>query len=249
MTAWRQLLRRWRLPSLSCLLCHQASAEPLCRWCRADSQLFSDTPGDINLLRRPLVARQVRHARLEALYALGWYEWPFIPLIHSMKFRHKPAIARLLGHWFADSMLSRRNCPLPDVLLPVPLYAGRYLSRQYNQAREIACAINEKTRVPVIADWAWRTRGRPQHSLNRHQRLSATRAVYSLNPAYDRRFFDCCGRHVAIIDDVMTTGITADVLAGLLRQTYKHIRIEVWVMAITPAKRPYMPGDQTDLPA
>lgn len=112
----------------------------------------------------------------------------------------------------------------------------RLSQRLYNQATELACYIGAPLSVPVFEGWAVRRGGGTQHTRNRHERLSAARnAFYLRGRELDQWMADKQIQSVAIVDDVLTTGITADALAGMLTQRYPTLHIEVWVMAITPA--------------
>ncbi|GGW90942.1 hypothetical protein GCM10007391_26570 [Alteromonas halophila] len=91
--------------------------------------------------------------------------------------------------------------------------------------------------VPVIESWARRCGKGAQHTRNRHERLLAARDAFVLSNACLDSVLEkgAAGQCVAIVDDVLTTGVTVDVLAAKLRQRYPWLAIEVWVMAVTPA--------------
>ncbi len=232
-----QVLRKC-VPNLACLLCYQASHTPVCQWCEYDAVFFSQDARATNLLHRPDLAAKIRHAHYTRLYACGYYQWPFSTLIHQLKFQRKRAAATVLSGWFNTHVLGRRDRPLPDCLLPVPLHLWRQGQRLYNQATELARGIGGFYSIPVIEFWAVRREAGSQHQRNRHQRLTAARHAFRLSKdCLDKAIMRQPVNSVAIVDDVMTTGITVDVLAGMLKRRYPYLRIEVWVIAITPAPR------------
>lgn len=224
------------VPNLACLLCKQLSSTAVCTWCEQDVAFFSQDPLPDNLLLRPAIASHVRHAHYHGLYACGGYQWPFSTLIQALKFHRQPVAAAVLARWFTTHALSQRDRPLPDCLLPIPLHFWRLSQRLYNQAGELALEIGQRLSLPVCHHWAVRHKGGTQHTRNRHARLQAARQSYRLTEKpLDRWLCHHQVRSVALVDDVLTTGITVDVLAAQLRQRYPTLHIEVWVMAVTPA--------------
>lgn len=230
-----QLLTRC-IPNLACLLCAQPSRTPVCPWCEHDVPFYNHDMLPANLLHRPAIAAHARHAHYTRLYACGEYHWPFSSLIQKLKFHRKRLAATVLAEWFTAHAIADRDHPLPDCLLPVPLHIWRLSQRLYNQATELAHYIGEPLSVPVHEGWAVRRGSGSQHTRNRQARLSAARSAFCLcADQLDSQILNNQIQSVAIVDDVLTTGITVDVLAGMLKQRYPGLRIEVWVMAITPA--------------
>ena len=125
------------------------------------------------------------------------------------------AVGRLLGELLAirvrealaDGELSR-----PDRLVPVPLHPWRLWQRGFNQAELIAAALGRDIGVPVLAGALRRVRNTPpQSGLGAASRRTNLRGAFSAA-------VEVAGRHVLLIDDVMTTGATARECAGVLRQ-------------------------------
>lgn len=223
------------LPNLNCMLCKQHSKTSICRYCEDDIDVFGDSQRAHNLLTHPKIRKQLRHANIDSINALGWYAWPFTTLIPALKNRRKPALSEVLANWFARHALHGKTTRLPDYLFPVPTHFFRYLQRGYNPSTELACAIAKHCDVTVIPGWARRVKHRAQRGLNRHQRLKNTRGMYVLNTDLLTPLFASSKRcRIAIVDDVITTGMTVDTLAGLLKSHYPNLTIEVWAIAITP---------------
>lgn len=151
------------------------------------------------------------------------YGYPLDHLIHELKFRGELACARVLGQLFAQRVLRDRSGPLPQMIIPVPLAPERYAQRGYNQAMELALPIGRSSGVPVRTDLVMRQRETlAQVTLNRSQRRRNVRRAFAAAafPA----------RHVAILDDVITTGSTVHELARVLHRR-GAMRIEVWAIA------------------
>lgn len=133
---------------------------------------------------------------------------------------------QVLSQLMAEALLARPG-PRPDVLIPVPLPRRRLLTRGYNQALEIARRVGRVAAIPVDADAAHLLRTpRDQIGQSAAQRRRNLRGAFAVDPRV-------AGRHVALLDDVMTTGATLDALARAARQA-GATRIEAWALAREP---------------
>ncbi|QJR80849.1 ComF family protein [Alteromonas pelagimontana] len=215
------------IPNYACLLCNQFSNIPICEYCKNDTLFFNAMDYPANLLHRPDIAKGVRHTAFHILRACGAFGWPFDTLIHKLKFNGNILSAKVLAQWFCENCIDSAT-PLPECLLPVPIHFARYFKRRYNQSVALADFISRDLGIPVRTQWSQRVAGQAQHQLNRAERLLNLRKAFKVLPikSYGR---------VAIIDDVVTTGCTVDVLCRQLRQQQPGIQIEVWAMAVTPS--------------
>ncbi|MBU2978362.1 hypothetical protein [Alteromonas sp. C1M14] len=216
------------LPNFACLLCQQYSDHPICEYCKTDTCFLANAGYKDNLLFYPQISRQFRHSGYHTLYACGEYQWPFTDLIHRMKFHRCLTSARILANWFVEFCI-HEDTLLPDCLLPVPVHFRRFVGRRFNQAAVIARHIGNQIDRPVCYNWAHRHGGKAQHTLTRSQRLLNLRSAFTTSITADYH-------HVAIIDDVLTTGVTADVLAKQLRTQQPGLIIDVWVIALSTQK-------------
>jgi ComF family protein len=155
------------------------------------------------------------------------YAYPLDHLVRGLKFRNELACGRVLGQLFAGLLLARAQ-PLPEAIVPVPLARRRYRQRGYNQASELALAIRRVTGVAITSNVAIRQRETAEQAgLDRKaRRRNVTGAFAAIAPLR--------ARHVAILDDVVTTGSTVRELATVLRQAGAQ-QIEVWAIARTQA--------------
>jgi ComF family protein len=143
-------------------------------------------------------------------------------LIHGLKFQHRYQNARLLGALLADSL---QTCgPLPELIIPIPLHPARYRERGFNQAIEIGRTLAKQLQLPLELSACRRRRDTPhQTGLTAKQRRKNLRNAFTLHKPLS-------ASHVAILDDVMTSGTTANELAKALRKAGVS-RIDVWVCA------------------
>lgn len=198
-----------------CLLCRDRATGDLCTAC------FRNLPWNDHACTqcaRPLpplpsaicgvCARKPPH--FDAAFAAFHYAWPVDRLLHRFKFRGHLANGRTLALALGE-FLDLRGAPRPDLLLPVPLHRRRLAERGFNQAGEIARTLGRCLDVPVAHDAVRRIRATPpQRGLGRSARRSNLKGAFEC-----RRRFD--GRHVAMVDDVVTTASTADALAHTLK--------------------------------
>jgi len=158
----------------------------------------------------------------DAAFAPYRYEFPLIELIHLLKYGGEIATARILG-----TLLGRRIAehgrPAVDAIVPVPLFPSREARRGYNQARELAVFAAAPLGLPVLSRLARRVRDTAEQA-----RLPAAERRENLRNAFDLRARP--PPRVAIVDDVLTTGATAESLARVLRAGGCR-RVEVWAIA------------------
>lgn len=150
------------------------------------------------------------------------YHAPLDHMLQGLKFNGRLAQARLLGELMADWLGSIVESP-PDQLIPVPLHADRLRERGFNQAIELARPISQRLGVPLNLQSVRRILATPaQSDLSRKQRLKNIRGAFEASQPLKG--------HVVIVDDVMTTGSTADELANTLLKAGAD-RVDVWVCA------------------
>jgi ComF family protein len=165
---------------------------------------------------------QRRPPAFDSTTALFQYRPPVDYLLKRLKFSGELALAPLLAGLLAEHLTGRVD-PLPDTLVPVPLHRGRLRERGYNQAALLAAQLGRQLGLPVAAQLCIRRRATEPQSL-----LSPTARRLNLRRAFTVR--NRPPAHVAIVDDVMTTGHTAGELAHTLKQAGSQ-RVEVWVIA------------------
>jgi ComF family protein len=155
------------------------------------------------------------------------YAYPVDHFVRSLKFRGERMYARVLGTLLADAH-SRVGGVLPQVLIPVPLHPSRYRARGFNQAGEIArfaaaplgARVDTRCLARVVAT-------QEQSGLPLEERRRNVRGAFRVVRAPDVQ-------HVALVDDVLTTGNTAAEAAGTLAAAGIE-NVELWAVACVPA--------------
>ncbi|WP_258364509.1 ComF family protein [Nitrosomonas sp. Nm84] len=152
------------------------------------------------------------------------YSFPIDALIHSFKYQANLAIAPIL----ADLLIKKLTTTAmrPDVIIPMPLHPIRLRERGFNQAMEISRYISKHMGIMILPDSCSRIKHTlPQTGLPWKDRQKNIRKAFSCK-------IDLSGKHVAVVDDVMTTGATLNELAKTLRQQ-GAAEISNWVVART----------------
>lgn len=155
---------------------------------------------------------------LRHCFARVTYAYPWMDLVAQFKFQGQPAWARELARWMLDTREAQSLLDEADVLAPVPLTPMRLSERGYNQAWELTKQLRKESRTQAQAwpDLLERSdEAQLQHTLPRDQRLDNARQ--SLKCSTEHRHA-LAGKHVLLVDDVMTTGATLQAAAQVLRQ-------------------------------
>jgi len=163
-----------------------------------------------------------RHPAFDETYAPFIHQGAIRHLIGTLKFGANYKNARLLGMLLADHL--KQTAERPDLILPVPLHKARYRERGFNQAIEIARTVAKEMQIPLDLTSCRRHRDTPhQTQLPAKKRRKNLKNAFSLiKPIH--------AKHIAILDDVMTTGSTAHELASVLKKAGAS-RVDVWVCA------------------
>ena len=217
--SFRLTMGRWASRGLAatlfpprCCLCDFPGASldlDLCEVCRAD------LPWE----REPLAG---------AMVALR-YAPPADELIRDLKYRGITPNARVLGVLLAQAVQEHR-APLPRLLVPVPLHRARLRERGFNQAAMLARYTGQMLGIPCAPRVMKRVRNTPtQTSLTMDERHRNVRGAFAVNGSGAMRRL-LAARHVAVIDDVMTTGSTLAEMKGVLLAAGVR-QVDLWAVA------------------
>lgn len=164
----------------------------------------------------------------EVVHTLFFYQAPMTNLILQLKFNHALTHARLFGEWLTKKIQHTwyLDQPLPDCIIPVPLHPKRLRERGFNQALEIARPIAKTLQLPLFSDTCQRIKyTEAQATLLSKRRKKNVRGAFHSET-------DFTGQHIALVDDVMTTGYTIRELSRVLKKQGAR-RIDVWCCART----------------
>lgn len=221
-----QAVREWLAPD--CALCGArterdvicADCEHALPWLRGACEVCAApiahgaTCGEC--LRRP--------PPFDASLAAFEYRYPLDRLV--LRFKTSGDFA--IGRWLSQRLSDRaRSAPRPDCIVAAPLAPKRLRQRGFNQSIEIARRVARRLHVPLCAGAIEKVRDTPaQQGLSRRERRANLRGAFRCARSF-------AGMHVALVDDVVTTGATAEAIARELRRS-GAAHVAVWALARTP---------------
>ncbi|HLW73854.1 MAG TPA: ComF family protein [Gammaproteobacteria bacterium] len=151
------------------------------------------------------------------------YAYPLDKLIQRFKFDGDLPTGRLLGELLAEYLVAGGG-DRPDFIVPVPLHPSRLKERGFNQTVELARPVSKRLKIPVRLDVCERVRATEiQSKLDAAERKKNLRDAFAVKKSVD-------GKHVAFLDDVVTTGTTVEVLTTTLKDSGAR-RVSVWCAA------------------
>lgn len=154
-------------------------------------------------------------------HCLFEYQAPIDQLITRFKFRADLTVGQYLGRWLAQEL---RIADMPDAIVPVPLHRRRLRQRGFNQALELIKPLATARGIPIRLDVVERRIDTPdQIGLSALQRRRNMRQAFACTS-------QALPRHIALFDDVITTGATVLTLARCLRAAGVE-RVDVWALA------------------
>ena len=229
----------WRVPGL-CAVCRRWDAGRVCAACLAR---FAVPRARCRHCALPVGSAEVAACGaclaappdFDAACARVDYGYPWDRLIAAFKFHAALDLAPVLADAIVAAVEAMPPHAPPDLIVPVPLAPLRLRDRGYNQAwllaRRVARRLGCAADVGLVLRWRETAH---QPALPPEQRAGNVRGAFALEP---RRRAEVQGRSIAVVDDVMTTGSTANEIARTLKQA-GAARVAVWTVARTPR-----PGD------
>ena len=152
-----------------------------------------------------LLNRLVCHARIYKAASMYYYvrEDPYSKLIHKLKYNHQKQIGEDLAAMFAEEIKSSGFFDDIDLLLPVPMHWWKEIRRGYNQSHVIAEGINRVTDIPIGKNLVAQKSHSTQTRKDSYGRWLNAEGIFDVDCPEELE-----GKHVLVIDDVITTGAT-----------------------------------------
>jgi len=210
-----------------CALCVASSDALVCHACRANlpRARFACTRCALPLPRAGTCgACRSRAPAFDGAIAAFDYRFPVDRLVRRFKYAGDLA----LGRWLAERLAASIDGePMPSLIVAPPSTRQRLRERGFNPALEVAKRVAAHVAVPCSLEGLIRTRETvPQPGLGRDERRRNLEGVLATRLHLE-------GKSVALVDDVMTTGATADAAARVLKRAGAE-RVCVWVVARAP---------------
>jgi ComF family protein len=208
----------------SCVASIERVVAPFCPVC--------GVPGDT--LRAPGAAGRCDACRsgrqFAAARSFGLFEGRLRELVTRLKYSGDRRLADPLGNLLAGAVSEHLTVQDYEAIVPVPLHRDRLRERGFNQAYLLARPMAASARIPIINALQRVVKTTAQVGLQGEARRTNVREVFSLHPRARGRV---TRRNVLLVDDVFTTGATADECARILRAAEVK-RVDVITLARTP---------------
>ena len=228
----------WAFP-FNCIVCGQAAGETgmdLCAPCRGDLpwlgracfRCANPLAGDSGVKETPLLCGRClrKQPHFERSHCVFNYGEPVSWLLHGLKYQRRLSGVPVLSRLLLEHLRTRME-RWPQLIVPMPLHPARLRERGFNQALELARPLARALGIPLATGICERWRNTPQQS-----ELPAARRAANVRNAFRMRG-TLPAKHVAIVDDVITTGATVNELARLLKRNGAET-VQVWAIARTP---------------
>jgi ComF family protein len=213
----------------TCFICNEAGDNDLdlCVKCRSNLKAIGTTCricGIAMHTERSLTCGRclAKKPHFDSIITLYEYDETSKQLIQALKFNSKHNCARTMGRLMSAGF--RHHGTLPDAILAVPLHKKRLRDRGFNQSQLIAQHLHQQLNIPLLNNTCTRTiNTASQTTLKAKERRKNLSNAFSYN---NQQFVNS----IAVIDDVVTTGSTANEIAKTLKNAgVKHI--EIWAFA------------------
>jgi ComF family protein len=167
--------------------------------------------------------------RLDRIRAAVAYDDISRSIALRLKYGRKVGLARTMSRYMRPLV---GDLPGGAVLVPVPLHRTRLWSRGFNQSVIVARDLSRRTGLPVAIDALARVRRTPAlKGMGMRQRRRTVGGAFRANPSVELR-----GRTVVLIDDVFTTGSTANACARVLKRAgAERVDLISWARVVRPA--------------
>jgi ComF family protein len=166
---------------------------------------------------------------LEATYSLFYFQKGKASqkLLHALKYQFKGSIGVYLGRLAARKLVDHSVFKEVQALIPVPLHSQKAFIRGYNQSEKIAQGIASVWKIPVIQQQVLKTKyTQSQTRKDQFQRWDNVSSIFRVKGDLTKY------QHIAIVDDVITTGSTLESMAKELKATNPSLQISIISLAL-----------------
>ncbi|GGB07157.1 ComF family protein [Agarivorans gilvus] len=231
LTSFKSALNSALALSTQCAFCLQAKAcdEICCSTCQ--DMILSPRKCRCERCYLPLAEPgicgecQQTPPHFDNIYCLNDYLWPTDALLKNYKYAKQRHLARPLSQLLWQH-LQQLQAPLPEAYCSVPLHWRKRWQRGFNQSELLAQVLTKQSQIPTLNVVRRLHYGSSQASLTRRQRQRALNHSFHCDTSL-------AFKHWVVVDDVVTTASTANVIADKLKRA-GATRVDIWAIARTP---------------
>lgn len=197
----------------SCGMSVSESEDPICFGCRMDLPLVFSNPfsNHPDLMKKFEGLLNLKHAIAFLKFSKGGITQQ---LLHGLKYGRRPEIGTVLGTVLGHEVRRAGLATHFDLILPIPLHSSKLKSRGYNQALKLAEGLADAFQTTAHDDILIRTKAtETQTRKGKLQRILNVGEVFGINPV---KKSEIQGKHILLVDDVITTGSTMEACGKIL---------------------------------
>lgn len=199
----------------------------MCLQCRASLPVTGQYMRQPNDIHDRLISLKVPLRKATSYFYYN-RENPYSKLVHDTKYRGRPHIGRILAADHARELMAIGFFNGIDALQPIPIHFLKRVKRGYNQSEAIAEGIAEVTGLPIIKS----LRAATYHTTQTHKNAEGRRRnIAGSFQVSDASLLD--GRHILLIDDVITTGSTMVEAMETIKRANNSVELSVFSLALT----------------
>ena len=198
-----------------CIICNQCSPEypNLCHYCYQQLHTFNLDKLAGNLLNWPAIDKLFKQRKFDRLICVTPYEWPLSHWLQQLKYQNRHDHVDLLSFILTEQFcLNQHFLPTIDITTAVPTHLSKWAKRGFNPAHIIAQKFALTTQLTYQPDMVAQSQaiGSQVGKSGKQRRLVKGR--FELRRAYSIK-----GKHILLVDDVITTGTTVNEISRLLK--------------------------------
>ncbi len=193
-----------------CAACFKGIPRVLPPWCRRCGFSLAHSGAGVDLCG----GCRTKKFSFDSVISACHYETPVKELVTALKYQGRLSVAPFLGNLLSAAVKERLGADPADGIVPVPLHPVRLRERTFNQALALAQELSKRTGLPCWNNLLFRDRFTPpQAALSKKERLANVRSAFSLREEITPQ-----AMRILLVDDVFTTGATAEACSKLLKQ-------------------------------
>ena len=167
------------------------------------------------------------------------YEFPIKQIIRRIKYSKQRYWVKALCWQLSQTYLfesQNKETSKPDLLIPIPMHKSKHKQRGYNQAALIAQTLSRSSGIAISKNTLIKTKPtETQAQLNKQERMKNLNGSFNISKKALKKG-TLIGKHIALVDDVMTTKATCELASKLLLERGAK-QVDIWCLARTPKIR------------
>ena len=212
---------------LSCEIELTGAETTICSLCKTN---FTET--NFHLSEEPTMMDKIFWGRVQIhkTFALFFFEKEKTAqkILFQLKYKNNQKVGHHFGQEIAKRLQLNPEFDDADVFIPVPLHPKKEFIRGYNQSAALACGVTQELGVPMDVKSLKRVQhGKSQTSKSRMERWMSIQSTFQIKSTIKQY------KHIVLVDDVITTGSTIEVIASSILDKHPSAKISVVTLAIT----------------